>query len=153
MEARGSRRDLLAGGVFVGFGLAFGLTARTYEVGSLGRMGPGFFPLALGGLLVLLGVLIGVQSLAAQRDERSAPVPWRAVVLLVGALLFFGFTVDGLGLVVSVFVTVLVASMAGRDARVGPAALLALSLTAVCAVVFVYLLQLRLPLVGPWLGG
>ena len=153
MQTRGSRRDLLAGAVFVGLGLAFGITASTYEVGSLVRMGPGFFPLALGGLLVLLGVAIAVQALVAERDASSAPVPWRAVVLLVGALLFFGVTVDDLGLVVTVFVTVFLASMADRDARVLPAALVALSVTVLCAVIFVYALQLRLPLVGPWLGG
>ena len=153
MDTRGSRRDLLAGAVFVGFGLAFGVTASTYEVGSLVRMGPGFFPLALGGLLVLLGVGIAAQALVAERDATSAPVPWRAVVLLVAAPLFFGVTVDDLGLVVSVFVTVFLASLAGRDPQLVPAALVAFSITALCVVIFVYALQLRLPLVGPWLGG
>jgi hypothetical protein len=47
-----ARKDLLAGAVFVAFGLAFAVTSTTYEVGSPLRMGPGFFPLALGGILV-----------------------------------------------------------------------------------------------------
>ena len=47
-----ARKDLLAGGTFVGFGLAFAITSTTYEVGIALRMGPGYFPLVLGGLLV-----------------------------------------------------------------------------------------------------
>jgi hypothetical protein len=155
VDMRGSRKDLLAGAVFVGFGLAFGVTASTYEVGSALRMGPGYFPLVLGGLLVLLGVLIAANGLAAgdTDSDEFGPVPWKAAALLIGALLFFGFTVRGLGLAPSVFVTVFLAAMAGRDVRVLPAAMVAGSLTALSIIIFVFVLQLRLPLVGPWLGG
>lgn len=187
MDMRGSRKDLLAGAVFVGFGLAFAVTASTYEIGSAVRMGPGYFPLVLGGLLVLLGILIAgsgltgggtagdtvggiagdtvgdtasvsdsagdTVSVSDSAGDEFGPVPWKAAVLLVGALLFFGFTVRRLGLAPAVFVTVFLAAMAGRDARPVPAAMVAGSLTALSIIVFVSVLQLRLPLVGPWLGG
>lgn len=155
METRRSRKDLLAGAIFIGFGLAFGLTARTYEIGTALRMGPGYFPLVLGGLLVMLGVAIAAQSVVGgeERGDATTAVPWRAVVLLVAALLFFGFTVRQLGLAPALFVTVFLASMADRTARVVPALLVAASLTALSVVIFVEALQLRLPLLGPWLGG
>jgi hypothetical protein len=154
VETRRSRKDLLAGAIFVAFGLAFGLTARTYEIGTALRMGPGYFPLVLGGLMVLLGVAIAAQSVVAgeERDTVTA-VPWRAVVLIVAALLVFGFTVRQLGLAPALFVTVFLASMADRTARVVPALLVAASLTALSVLIFVEGLQLRLPLLGPWLGG
>ena len=153
MNLHAGRKDLIAGAIFVGFGLAFALTSATYEVGSPLRMGPGFFPLILGSLLVLLGILIAVKASVAAEGGDLGPVPWRALVLLVGALLFFGFTVRGLGLLPSLFVTVFMASMAARAARVVPAAVLAGAITALSILIFVIALQLRLPLFGPWLGG
>ena len=148
-----ARKDLLAGAVFAGFGLAFAVTSSTYEVGSPLRMGPGFFPLALGGVLVLLGVLIAVSGYVAADGGEIGPVPWRALVLLLGAVLFFGFTVRDLGLAPALFVSVLLASFAGRGVRLVPALVIAATLTVLSVLIFVYALQLRLALLGPWLGG
>ena len=148
-----ARKDLLAGAVFAGFGLAFAITSTTYDIGTPLRMGPGFFPLVLGGILVVLGVSIAVKGLVAGEDGDVGPVPWRALVLLVAAILFFGFTVRDLGLAPALFVSVLLAALAGRGVRIVPAVVIAAGLTALSVLIFVVLLQLRLPLVGPWLGG
>ena len=153
MTLRDARKDLLAGAVFIGFGLAFAVTATTYEVGTLLRMGPGFFPLALGGILVVLGVLIAVTGFLAASGGEIGTVPWRALVLLLAAILFFGSTVRDLGLVPALFVAVLLASFAGRGVRLVPALFIAVALTALSVLIFVYALQLRLSLLGPWLGG
>lgn len=149
----GARKDLLAGATFVGFGLAFAITSTTYEIGSALRMGPGYFPLVLGALLVLLGILIAVKGFVAGEGDDIGPVPWKAAALIVAALLFFGFTVRGLGLVPSLLVTVFMTAMAGRRARVVPAVVIAGSLTALSVLIFVIVLQLRLPYFGPWIQG
>jgi hypothetical protein len=148
-----ARKDLAAGAVFVGFGLAFAITSSTYEIGTLLRMGPGYFPLVLGSLLVLLGILIAIKGFVAADSDDIGPVPWKALVLLVAALLFFGFTVRGLGLVPALFVSVFLAALAGRRARVIPAVVIAGCLTALSVLIFVIMLQLRLPYFGPWLQG
>ena len=148
-----ARKDLLAGAVFAGFGLAFAITSTTYDIGTPLRMGPGFFPLVLGGILVVLGVSIAVKGLVAGEGGDVGPVPWRALVLLLAAIVFFGFTVRDLGLVPALFVSALLAALAGRGVRIVPAVVIAASLTALSVLIFVVLLQLRLPLVGPWLGG
>ena len=152
MGLHDARKDLLAGAVFVGFGLAFAVTATTYEVGSPLRMGPGFFPLALGGILVVLGVLIAATGYVAANGSEIGTIPWRALALLLSAILFFGFTVRDLGLVPALFVSVLLAAFAGRGVRPGPAVVIAASLTVLSVLIFVYALQLRLELLGPWLG-
>jgi hypothetical protein len=149
----GARKDLLAGGIFVVFGLAFAITSATYEVGTALRMGPGFFPLVLGSLLVLLGIVIAVKGFVAGEGDDLGPVPWKAAALLVAALLFFGFTVQGLGLVPALFVTVFLSALAGHRARVIPAVVIAGCLTALSVLIFVIVLQLRLPYFGPWLQG
>ena len=148
-----ARKDLLAGGTFVVIGLAFAITSSTYEIGSLLRMGPGYYPLVLGSVLVLLGIMIAVSGFFAGSGEEIGSVPWKAMALLVAALLFFGFTVRGLGIVPALLVTVFLSGMAGHRARVIPAAVIAVSLTALSVLIFVILLQLRLPYFGPWLQG
>ncbi len=153
MNLRDARKDLLAGATFVGFGLAFAITSSTYEVGTPLRMGPGFFPLVLGSLLVVLGILIAVKGFVAADSDEIGPVPWKALALFVAAFLFFGFTVRGLGLVPALLVTVFLSAMAGHRARVIPAVVIAGSLTALSVLIFVIALQLRLPYFGPWLQG
>jgi Tripartite tricarboxylate transporter TctB family len=148
-----ARKDLLAGGTFAAFGLAFAITSSTYEVGSALRMGPGFFPLVLGSVLVLLGILIAVKGFLAGEGGDIGPVAWRSAAILVAAILFFGFTVRGLGLVPALLVTVLLSALAGHRTGVIPAAVIAGSLTVLCVLIFVVGLQLRLPLFGPWLPG
>ena len=153
MNLHPARKDLLAGAVFIVFGLAFAITSTTYEVGSPLRMGPGFFPLVLGVLLVVLGVSIAIKGFVAGEGGEIGTVPWRSLVLLLAAIFFFGFTVRGLGLAPALFVTVLLAGLAGRSPRLIPAVVIAASLTALSVLIFVVILQLRLQLVGPWLGG
>ena len=42
--------------LFVAIGIAFMVLARQYRLGTAARMGPGFFPTLLGGLLAVLGL-------------------------------------------------------------------------------------------------
>ena len=149
--------DLMAGGTFVVLGLAFAIGGSQYDVGSALRMGSGYVPLVLGIILALLGAVIvvasfrGVDPTVANADR--GVIPWRRMGLLLAAVMFFGFTVDGLGLGPSLLVTTFLAALAGHGTRVYRAAVIAVGLTVVCLVVFVALLQLRLPVLGDWLGG
>jgi Tripartite tricarboxylate transporter TctB family len=146
--------DILAGLIFVAFGLAFAVTSLSYEIGTPLRMGPGYFPLALGGILVILGLLIVGKGFipSSNADGRPGSVPWRAVFLIVLAVLFFGLTVRGLGLVPATAVTALLTALASYRTSVLAAVAIAAGLTLLCVVVFVLALQLRLPLIGPWLS-
>jgi hypothetical protein len=149
--------DLMAGATFVAFGLAFAIGGSQYDVGTALRMGSGYVPIALGGLLTVLGLVIvaasfrGVDPTVANADR--GPIPWQRMALLVGAIMFFGFTVGGLGLGPSLLVTTFLAALAGHGTRPGRAAVIAIGLTALCLGVFVFALQLRLPILGDWLGG
>ena len=68
-------------------------------------------------------------------------------------MVVFGFTVDGLGIGVAIFVAAFLAALAGHRNSALKALVVAAGLTVLCLVVFVALLQLRLPLLGEWLGG
>ena len=153
MNVHDARKDLMAGATFIVFGLAFAITSTTYDIGTPLSMGPGYFPLVLGGLLVLLGILIAVKGFVAADSDDIGPVPWKALALLVTALLFFGFTVRGLGLVPALLVAVFLSALAGHRVRVVPAVVIAGCLTALSVLIFVVALQLRLAYFGPWLQG
>jgi hypothetical protein len=144
-------KDILAGLTFVAFGLAFAVLATGYAVGTPVRMGPGFFPLGLGALLVLLGGIIAVKGFLAAEGEAIGVVPWRALGLILGAVLFFGLTVRGLGVVPSTFIAVLMSTFASRRTGLLGAVLITVGLTVLCVLIFVVALQLRLPLIGPWI--
>jgi hypothetical protein len=144
-------KDVLAGLIFIGFGLAFGIAAARYPLGTALRMGPGYFPLLLAGALALLGAAIVGKGLLAAGDGALGPVPWRAAALVTAALGFFGATVAGLGLGPALFVTAFVSALASRANGLLAAALLAAGLTALCLLIFSYGLGVPVPVIGPWL--
>ena len=151
--SKGLSKDLLAGLIFVGFGLAFGYASLTYEVGHALRMGPGYFPLVLSVIIVALGAIILVQAAAAPPDETPiGGAPWLALVLIMGGLIFFGFTVRGLGLVPALFVTTFVSAISSKQTGVVGALFIAAFLTVISVVIFVWSLGLPLRLFGPWLN-
>jgi hypothetical protein len=151
LSVRRALKDILAGLIFIGFGGAFAVIATTYEVGTTLEMGPGYFPLVLGVLLALLGVAIIVKGFIGEEGLPMGRVPWRAIALVTAALIVFGVTVRGLGLVPSVFLTTTLAGYAGP--RSGPVlpVIIAAGITLVTILIFVVGLQLRLPLFGPWI--
>ena len=152
MQRPRSHKDILSGLIFIGIGLAFGIAASGYQLGTAFRMGPGYFPVVLAGAMVLLGVAIVAKGLlTAVPDDPPAPIPWRGILLLVGAILFFGATIRGLGLVPALFFTVFASAMASRRNTLPSALLLAAGMTAFCVLIFSYGLGVTIPLFGPWL--
>ncbi|GAA3443716.1 tripartite tricarboxylate transporter TctB family protein [Planomonospora venezuelensis] len=152
MERRRSFPDVLAGGIFVLIGGAFVAGSLGYELGTPLRMGPGAFPLLVGAAVAALGLAIAVKGLVAGEVVSFGPIPWRAIALIVLAVLFFGLTVRGLGFVPASAVTALLTTLAGSRVRLLTAVAVAAGLTAAGTLVFVVGLQLRIPLWGPWLG-
>ena len=150
-EVRLALKDVLAGGVFIALGLAFAGGSLTYDIGTPVRMGPGYVPLVLGLVLAGLGVLVIVKGFIAGEGDPIGEVDWRAVVLITAALLFFGVTVRGLGVVGALFGASLLAALARSQTSVREALVISVGLTALSVVIFIVALQLRLPLVGSWI--
>ncbi|HEX7195793.1 MAG TPA: tripartite tricarboxylate transporter TctB family protein [Candidatus Limnocylindria bacterium] len=151
LAVRAALKDVLAGAVFILLGGAFALGSLDYAIGTPLRMGPGYVPLALGLLLVGIGVAVIVKGFLAGEAEPIGDVDWRALVLITAALLFFGLTVRGLGVIGALFGSALLAALA--RSRTGPVEglVIAIGLTIVSVLIFIVALQLRMPLVGPWI--
>lgn len=57
-----NNRDFWAGAMFITGGAAAMIAARSYPFGTTLRMGPGYFPSLLGGILVAFGVYVMVRG-------------------------------------------------------------------------------------------
>ena len=145
-----STKDLVSGGIFVLAGAYFALEALNYEVGTAFRMGPGFMPLFLGSVLAALGLGIAASGWNKPDADKPLAPSWRAIVLIIGVIVFFGATIRGLGFVPVVLIGAF--AMASRLNSPLFAALVAITLTVMCTLIFVIGLGMSVPLVGPWLG-
>ena len=155
-----TKADFYSGAIFIAFGVAFAVASSQYTVGTLLRMGPGYFPRLLGFILAAMGVIIvGLAVLHFLRPETGAsapdeqPVAWVRGGLLVVAILLFGFIIGGAGLLPTVLITTFIAALAGQGTTPARAAVIAAGITTLCVVIFVFLLRLTVPLFGPWVGG
>jgi len=145
------RANLACGAIFIAFGLFFALQSLGLDIGTAFRMGPGFFPLALAVVLILLGAVIVGQALRVE-GEAIGKIAWRGLLLILPAPIFFGLTVRGLGFVPAIFITALIASFASIKMTLVQALLISAVLTVFSTLVFVEALGLPFRLFGPWLG-
>ena len=145
------RANLLCGAIFIAFGAFFALSSLGIEIGTAFRMGPGFFPLMLAIVLILLGLVIVVQALRVE-GEPIGFVAWRGMLLILPSPIFFGLTVRGLGFVPAIFFTALIAAFASTRMSVMLAVILSACVTIFSTLVFVQALGLPFRLFGPWLG-
>ena len=144
-------KDFWIGIIFLFFGLAAIVIGRDYTMGTAGRMGPAYFPTVLGGLLALVG-LVGVIRSFLRAGEPVGKFYIKEIVLILVAVLLFGFLVRGAGLVPAALVLVLLSAYASPKFTWGASLLLAIGLAVFAVVVFVKLLGLPMPILGPWLG-
>ena len=142
--------DALAGLLFTGFGLFFGVQSSSLELGTAFRMGPGYFPLLLSAILILLGLAI-LASAFNKAGAETGTYAWRGMIFILPAPVFFGLTVQGLGFVPSIFLTTIIAAMASLKMKLPAALLLALAVTLFSTLVFSYGLGLPFRRFGPWL--
>lgn len=145
-----NKTDAAAGILFIVVGMAFGVMALRMDLGTSLRMGPGYFPLVLAGLLVALGALILAGAFRSVAEEMSAHA-WRGMLFILPAPVFFGLTVRGLGFVPSILVTTLIAALASLKMKLMPAVVLSVAVTVFCTLVFSYALGLPFRRFGPWL--
>lgn len=146
-----NRTDVLCGLALLAVAALFGWQVTALPIGTAVRMGPGYFPMVLSGLLAVLGAIILIKALRSpEPEEEKGPIAWRGMAFILPAPVFFGLTVRGLGFVPALFVTALIASFASRRMKVWQAFVLAGLVTAFSTLVFSYALGLPFRRFGPW---
>jgi|SRR6476620_9001669 Tripartite tricarboxylate transporter TctB family len=140
-------RDLWAGLLLIAIGASALAIARNYPFGNALRMGPGFFPVILGALLVLFGLAILVTGLRAMQPIEGR---WslRALIALPLALVAFGALMEHGGFVPAMIVLIVGSALAGGEFKIFEVLVFSLGLTALCVAVFIWGLGLPYPLLA-----
>jgi hypothetical protein len=151
MALNASRKDLASGAIFIAFGAFFVLEALNYQFGTPFRMGPGFMPVVLGGILVAIGVAVAIKGMTIGRDEAAPQWPWRGVLLVVGTIVFFAATLRGLGFIPTVLMGGFATAISSTRNTALSAVVISVGLCVLCVAIFVVGLGLIVPWFGPWL--
>ncbi len=138
-------RDFWAGLMFLGIGAVAIFIARNYPFGRLLRMGAGYFPTLLGGVLILFGAYIMVKGLLKSEKVQGS---WsiRAMIVLPVMIILFGLLMERAGFIPALAVLTFGSAAASKEFRWGEVLLLTAFLTALSLAVFIWGLGLPYPL-------
>ena len=148
-----NQKDLAAVVLYVLAGAGFSLGALNYKIGDASRMGPGWFPFAVGLLLAAVGLIVILGSLRANaapellKRPELGPMAW-----VLGGVVLFGLLLQPVGLIGSLVVLVLVSSRASHEFRWTAAIVNAAVLTLFSVGVFIYGINLQIPLWPSFIG-
>ena len=147
-----SEKDFWSGLMFVVLGIGFAWGATNYSFGSSARPGPAYFPFGLGVLLAALGGIVLFKSLTLEVDggDRIGGIAWKPMAIVVGAVALFGLLLPWLGLFIALPVLVVSSALAGDEFHWGEALANAAVLTAGSWVIFIWGLNLTIPLWPTW---
>jgi hypothetical protein len=132
--------DFWSGLLFAACGSIFILIASQYEFGSAAAMGPGYFPVWLGGALVVFGAVLVIKSTAGGDTEAVSSFVLRPALIIIGSLALFALLLERAGLVLSSLTLLYVGSHAAGRFTARQLALFSVLLVTFASVLFGYVL-------------
>jgi putative tricarboxylic transport membrane protein len=144
VELRNNKR-FLSGLMFLAIGGYSIYVAQDYPMGSALRMGPGYFPIVLSGILLAFGIwelIIGILK----------PVPvvgnWslRALIILPASAVIFGILMEWAGFIPAMIALIYASAWSSAEFKFWEVTALAIGLTAASVGLFIYGLGLPYPL-------
>jgi len=140
-----SNMDFLAGLMFIGVGAAAMIVSRDYPMGSALRMGPGYFPMVLGGIMIAFGIYVMIHGLV-NKEQVKGNWSLRALFVLPLATVVFGVLMEETGFIPALVVLIFISAAAGDQFKWIEVLVMAIALTAACTGLFIYGLGLPYPL-------
>ena len=138
-------KDFLAGLLLLAFGgLGFYL-ALDYPFGSALRMGPGYFPRVLSGILMAFGVFVLIRGLIS-KEKVQGKWGFKPLTFIVISLIAFGYLMDRFGLIPALVALFFLAAFGGHEFKFFEVVLLTIFMSAFAVGVFIYGLGLPYPL-------
>jgi hypothetical protein len=144
-----NNRDVWAGIMLIGTGATAIIVARNYAFGTALRMGPGYFPSVLGGLLCLFGLYLVAAGLR-RKEKIEGSWSLRALVVVPLALVLFGLLMEHAGFIPALVVLIFGSALAGKEFKFIEVLLLAVGLTVFSVALFIWGLGLPYPLLVGW---
>ena len=158
-----SNKDFASGLMFMGVGIAFAWGATSYNVGTGARMGPGYFPLLLGILLAIIGLVITFKAMTVETadGDKIGKWAWKPLFFILAANFAFGILLGGLpglgipamGLIVGIYALTFISSLAGNEFNAKGVFVLATVLAIGSYVAFVWALKLQFPVWPSFIAG
>lgn len=139
--------DFLAGLLMIVVGAGAFYMAMSFPFGSALRMGPGYFPRVLAGILIAFGVFVLVRGLISG-ERIEGRWGWKPLGLIVLALVSFGWTMENFGFFPALAVLIIVTSLAGTEFKLTEVLMLTVGLSIFAWAVFIYGIGLPYPLFG-----
>lgn len=138
--------------MFITLGLLFSVWSTKYNIGSAGNMGPGYFPLLLGSLLSVVGIINVIRSQISTEKIKHKTFYTRPLIFVLLSSVVFGVLLNGLpglgipsfGIIVAVFALTFIARLSISPIRLLETGLLAVFLSMFTVVVFVVILEMPL---------
>lgn len=140
-----NHEDFWSGLMFMAFGILAIVISRDYPMGTASRMGPGYFPTYLGAIMLVLGAIVAAMSFKSTSDKISG-FAWKPIILLSLGFMMFGWGIDHIGFIPSLFGTILITSAAGSQFKLLEVLILSVFLIAGSVGVFIYGIELPYPL-------
>lgn len=146
-------KDLASGLIFTAVGLLYGLiTYFELPIGRALNMGPGYFPIVLSGLLVMLGGILVARSGVTVPEQSFGKMPWRGVAMISLAILVFSLTLRPLGLFPASLITSAIAALSSPAIKPVRAVMIGFGIAVFCTILFGYLIKLQIPVLGSLFG-
>jgi hypothetical protein len=140
-----NNKDFLAGLLFMLIGALAVAVARGYPFGTAMRMGSGYFPTVLGGILILLGAFIWVRGILSG-EKVKGDWGWKPLALIALAIVLFGALMARFGLIPALVAVFFASALAGREFRFKEVLILTALMSVFAVGVFIYLLKMPYPL-------
>jgi len=145
-----NNRDFYAGLLYILTGALAIFMALDYPFGSALRMGPGYFPRVLGGIMIVFG--IAVLLMGVKNNEKIKGF-WsiRALFILPLSAVVFGVLMEHAGFIPALAALIPAAALSGKEFKWLEIVLLTIGLIVMSVGVFIWGLGLPYPLIkGLW---
>lgn len=133
--------------ILAGIGMIGFVIGLDYEFGSARRMGPGYFPVVLSGLLFVLAMAEGASAVVKPDAPDAEPMDWRSLGAILCAVAGFAITIALFGLIPAFAVVIGLSTLSERGYGWKPALILAVVTCIGAWLLFTQLLGMALPLV------
>ncbi|MBV1867084.1 MAG: tripartite tricarboxylate transporter TctB family protein [Marinosulfonomonas sp.] len=138
-----NKRDLVAGILVILVGLFVAVESSTYSLGTAMRMGPGYFPLGLGIILIFLGICILLIDARGPDEGEELKVSWRPMIILPVSVLVFAALIQRFGLGPAIFMAVFVSTFADPKIPMKTALIISTVMMVITILIFIVGLDMQ----------
>jgi len=141
-----NNKDFWAGMMFFGTGVGAMIVARHYPFGTTLNMGPGYFPMVLGGILIVFGAFITFRGLR-RNEKMQGPWSLRTLIMLPLFIVAFGILMRPAGFIPALAALVFLSAASGREFKFKEVLFLTFFFSVLSVAMFIWGLGLPYPLI------